>query len=140
MEKIGKNANEGLFMQLDTITVPDDLLWINEFEWNPVEQSQERSLTGALLVQEQIKMHGRPILLTGGQNAGWVSRKTVSELQNLSSEPDKVMILTLSDMRQLSVIFDRSDGSPVSATQVIEEAYPADNSYYHLSLRLITVS
>ncbi len=33
-------------MILDTITLPDDLLWINEFEWNPVEQTTERSLTG----------------------------------------------------------------------------------------------
>ena len=127
-------------MQLDTITLPDDLLWINEFEWNPVVQSQERSLTGALLVQEQAKLQGRPIELTGGQQAGWVARKTVLKLQDLIAAPDKVMILTLPDMRQLNVIFDRSSGSPVSATQVLEEAYPADNSYYHLSLRLITVS
>ena len=34
-------------MILDTTTLPDDLLWINEFEWNPVEQTTERSLTGA---------------------------------------------------------------------------------------------
>ncbi|WP_163372669.1 hypothetical protein [Endozoicomonas acroporae] len=126
-------------MQLDTIALPDDLLWINEFEWNPVEQSTERSLTGALLVQEQAKLQGRPIELTGGQQAGWVSRKTVLELQDLTAAPDKVMILTLPDMRQLNVIFDRSSGSPVSASPVLEEAYPADNSYYHLSLRLITV-
>ena len=33
-------------MKLDTIILPDDLLWINEFEWNPVEQTTERSLTG----------------------------------------------------------------------------------------------
>ena len=30
-----KNAGDGL-MQLDDITLPDDLLWINEFDWNPV--------------------------------------------------------------------------------------------------------
>ena len=30
-------------MTLDSITLPDDLLWINEFDWNPVEQSQGRS-------------------------------------------------------------------------------------------------
>ena len=47
-------------MQLDTIILPDDLLWINEFDWNPVEQSQERSLTGALIVQEQAKITGPP--------------------------------------------------------------------------------
>ncbi len=126
-------------MLLDTITLPDDLLWINEFEWNPVEQNLERSLTGALLIQEQIKLQGRPIELTGGQQAGWVARKTVLELQDLNAAPDKIMILTLPDMRQLNVIFDRSTGSPVSAFPVLEEAYPADNSYYHLSLRLITV-
>ncbi len=126
-------------MLLDTITLLDDLLWINEFEWNPVEQNLERSLTGALLIQEQIKLQGRPIELTGGQQAGWVARKTVLELQDLNAASDKIMILTLPDMRQLNVIFDRSTGSPVSAFPVLEEAYPADNSYYHLSLRLITV-
>ena len=26
-------------MTLDSITLPDDLLWINEFDWNPVEQN-----------------------------------------------------------------------------------------------------
>ena len=32
-------------MQLDSITLPDDLLWIDEFEWNPVEQTTDRSLS-----------------------------------------------------------------------------------------------
>ena len=60
-------------MQLDTITLPDDLLWINEFEWNPVKQNTERSLTGALLVQEGQLINGRPIFLSGNGEAGWVS-------------------------------------------------------------------
>ncbi len=33
-------------MQLDTITLPDDLLWINEFEWNPVEQTTDAAWPG----------------------------------------------------------------------------------------------
>ncbi len=57
-------------MQLGTITLPDDLLWINEFEWNPVEQSTERSLTGALLVQEGQFNYVRPIELSGNGEAG----------------------------------------------------------------------
>ena len=67
-------------MQLDDITLPDDLLWINEFDWNPVAQSTERSLTGALLVQERQLIHGRPIVLSGNGEAGWVSRLTVKSL------------------------------------------------------------
>ena len=127
-------------MQLDTITLPDDLLWINEFEWNPVEQTTERSLTGALLVQEGKFAYGRPIVLTGGSDAGWVSRLIVNNLFALSEKANKTMSLTLPDNRNFSVIFDRSDGAPVEARQVIPFAYPKDNDQYFITLRLLTVS
>ncbi len=41
-------------MQLDTMTLPDNLLWVNEFDWSPVAQDVERSLTGALIVSSSI--------------------------------------------------------------------------------------
>nr|MDT0253689.1 hypothetical protein [Endozoicomonas sp.] len=126
-------------MQLDTITLPDDLLWINEFEWNPVEQNQERTLTGALLVQEQSKQHGRSIKLSGGDDAGWVNRSTVVSLLTLSETTHQIMTLTLPDLRQFSVIFDRSSGSPVEAQQILPFAFPGDNYQYSLTIRLLTV-
>ncbi len=127
-------------MQLDTITLPDDLLWVNEFDWNPVHQSQKRSLTGALMIQEQNKQHGRSIELSGGQEAGWVSRSTVISLLTLSETPNKVMTLTLPDLRQFSVIFDRSSGSPVEAQQILPFAFPDNHYQYSLTLRLLTVA
>ncbi|WP_422137693.1 hypothetical protein [Endozoicomonas sp. ALC020] len=126
-------------MTLDTITLPDDLLWINEFDWNPVEQSQDRSLTGGLLVQEQSKQSGRPIELSGGLDAGWVDRSTVVELQSLSELANKSMLLKLPDGRQFTVIFDRTNGSPIEARQVLPSAYPDDHHFYQLSLRLLVV-
>ncbi|WP_419534730.1 hypothetical protein [Endozoicomonas sp.] len=126
-------------MQLDSITLPDDLLWINEFDWNPVEQSQERTLTGALLVQEQSKQYGRSIELSGGQDAGWVTRSTVASLLTLSETANNVMTLTLPDLRQFSVIFDRTSGSPVEAQQILPFAFPDDDYQYSLTLRLLTV-
>ncbi|MFK0570084.1 hypothetical protein [Endozoicomonas sp.] len=127
-------------MQLDTITLPDDLLWINEFEWNPVEQNVERSLTGALLVQERQITHGRTIVLSGGNEAGWVSRLTVKNLFALSKAANKTMSLTLPDGRQFSVIFDRSNGSPVEAQQVLPFAYPEDSDQYFLKIKLLTLA
>ncbi|MGI9276338.1 MAG: hypothetical protein ACR2PT_16035 [Endozoicomonas sp.] len=126
-------------MQLDTITLPDDLLWINEFDWNPVEQNQERSLTGALMVQEQAMSFGRPIELSGGVEAGWVNRSVVVDLLALSSIANKVMTLTLPDLRQYSVIFDRSNGNPVGANQILPFAFPGDDHQYSLTIRLLTV-
>ena len=98
-------------MQLDNITLPDDLLGVNEFDWNPVAQSTERSLTGALLVQEEPFTHGRSVVLSGNGVAGWVSRLTVKSLYALSEAANKSMTLTLPDNWQFSVIFDRSNGT-----------------------------
>ena len=126
-------------MILDTITLPDDLLWINEFEWNSVDQTTERSLTGALLVQEGQLTHGRPIVLSGNGEAGWVSWLTVKNLFALSKAANKTMTLTLPDSRQFPVIFDRSNGAPVEALQVLPFAYPEDSDQNLLTLRLLTV-
>ncbi len=75
-------------MTLDDIELPDDLLWVNEFDWNPVEQNIERSLSGALLVQEQGKLQGRPIVLSGGEDAGWVPRSVVKLYLSEFKMPD----------------------------------------------------
>ena len=126
-------------MTLDDIILPDDLLWINEFDWNPVEQNIERSLTGALLVQESQLLRGRSIILSGNGEAGWVSRFTVKSLLALSKTTSKTMSLTLADERQFNVIFDRSIASPIEAQQIFPFAYPSDSDDYLLTLRLLTV-
>ena len=125
-------------MQLDDITLPDDLPWINEFDWNPVAQSTGCSLTGALLVQKEPFTHGRSVVLSGNGEAGWVSRLTVKSLYALSKAVNKTMSLTLPDGRQFSVIFDRSNRAPVEARQVMPFAYPDDDNQYLLTLRLLT--
>ena len=126
-------------MTLDDITLPDDLLWINEFDWNPVAQSTERSLSGALLVQEGQLSQGRSVVLSGNGEAGWVSRLTVKNLYALSKAANKTMSLTLPDSRQFSVIFDRANGSGVETRQLIPFAYPDDDDLYLVTLRLLTV-
>ncbi|WP_263080055.1 hypothetical protein [Endozoicomonas sp. Mp262] len=85
-------------MMLDHIELPDDLLWVDEFDWNPVAQDIDRSLTGALMVQEQAKLYGRPITLTGGDEAGWVTRATILELMALVETPNRVMTLIFSTL------------------------------------------
>jgi len=50
-------------MMLDSVELDDQFEWVDEFEWDAVAQEQERSLTGALLIQEGTKLYGRPITL-----------------------------------------------------------------------------
>lgn len=57
-------------MRLDAVELGDQFEWVDEFTWDAVTQEQERSLTGALLVQEGTKLHGRPITLRSGEGYG----------------------------------------------------------------------
>ena len=102
-------------MQLDDITLPDNLPWINEFDWNPVAQTTKHSLSWALLIQEGQLSHGRSIVLSGRGGAGRVSCLTMKSLYALSEAANKTMTLTLPDKRQFIVIFDRLSGASVEA-------------------------
>ena len=127
-------------MQLDTVTIPDSLQWVNEFEDNQVEQTHDRTLSGALSLQAAVKVYGRPINLVGGDDGGWISRATALALRALEASPGKVMTLTLADASTHRVVFDRSRGPAFESQMIMRFAYPSDTSWYTCALRLLTVS
>ncbi len=57
-------------MQLDTMTLPDNFLWVNEFDWTPVAQSTDRSLTGSLIVPESLMNTGAALYWGMRRTAG----------------------------------------------------------------------
>ncbi|MDF3935466.1 hypothetical protein [Pseudomonas citronellolis] len=127
-------------MKLDSIDLDDQLLWVDEFTWSSVAQEQERSVSGAFLVQEGLKRYGRPVTL---QSAGgsWTPLYVVRQLELLREQPGRVMTLVLPDGREFSVIFNRTDTAPpLEAEALFRETLPGDNADYLLTLRLITVA
>ena len=128
-------------MQLDTVTLPDDLQWMNEFEWNQNVQSQQRTLSGAMEIQSAALLYGRPIRLQGGADGGWITRATATAIRALETDPTRVMILTgLLDQAPLSVVFDRSSGAAFESQMIMRYAYPDDQTWYSCALRLLTVA
>jgi hypothetical protein len=126
-------------MQLDTVSLPDSLVWTNEFEHNQVEQTTDRTLSGALSIQTGTKLYGREIRLVGGDHGGWISRATAIALRALESEAAKVMVLSgLLDAPDMNVVFDRS--APAFESQMIMRYDDPDAAtWYSCALRLITV-
>ena len=57
---------------LGSIAVPRGMVWVDEFDWVPVERAVTYSLTGALLVDVAPRLAGRPITLA---RAGWTLRR-----------------------------------------------------------------
>lgn len=126
-------------MRLDSVDLDDQFEWADEFDWDPVAQVQERSLSGALLVQEGVKLHGRPVTLQS--NGGvWTPLSVVRQLEVLRDQPGRVMPLVLPDGREFSVIFDRTQGAPITAKQVHRTVNPGPDEPYDVNLRLITVA
>lgn len=101
------------------ITLPEDLLWTDEFKGFGVGQSITPTITGALLVEEFDQPEGRPMTLSSA-GAAWVTRSTVEALEALAATPLDGTYLTLvwGDGRQFEVVFDRSSGPGFSATEV----------------------
>jgi len=123
-------------MTLDDLTLTDNLVWLDEFRHNTVEQTRERSLIGGLLIQEGVKQYGRPITLNG-----WLDRQTLDALYAKEATPGPGLPLTLPDGRTYTVVFDRSRGIAVEADPIFQyTAASTDPDWqYQVTIRLVTV-
>lgn len=117
----------------------DQLEWTDERTWDPVEQGQERSLGGALMIQEGVKLYGRPITLASNDGA-WFTKTTIEELEALRDQPGSVMLLTLPGGRQHYVTWNRAAGAPVEAVPLFRKVVYEPDDLFFLTLRLITVA
>lgn len=124
-------------MQLDDLTLPEDLIWLDEFDWSPVEQSQTYSITGALIIETDIKQAGRPVTLSGGNDFGMITRANLKLLQAKLTQTTP-LILTLNDTRTFNVIFNHSK-TPIESRLWIDYSTPEDSDFYTLKINLLAV-
>ena len=126
---------------LDTITLPEDLVWANEYNWSPVVQSAKKSVTGAIIIQEAIQQKGRSIVLTGASNAAWIDRTTLDALQVKSNTVDLAMVLAHNGTAY-NVIFDRSSNSDtgMSVKEIYPVANPTSDHIYQITLKFRKIS
>lgn len=122
---------------LGSIAVPRGMVWVDEFDWVPVERAVTYSLTGALLVDVAPRLAGRPITLAGEVDAGWLGRGVAAQLYALASATDATYALTLADGRTFTVMF--APDSPFEAKPVGRPELPTATNPYYATLRLIEV-
>jgi hypothetical protein len=83
--------------------------WANELAWEQVQQDQQRTVTGALVVDQFVQVSGRPITIAPTPGGGWLTREEWAQIDAWRHTAGLVLTLTLDDEdeTQLSVIFDR---------------------------------
>ncbi len=127
-------------MILDSIILPDGLIWADRYDWTPVAQSVQVSLTGTVIVQEAAQLSGRPITLRGAEDQCWATRSEIDALYATTSAADHVMALDMGQDGQYQVIW-RRDQAPIVVEPVLRMVDPGpDTLYAVLELRFMTVS
>ncbi|WP_288402279.1 hypothetical protein [uncultured Acinetobacter sp.] len=126
----------------ETVPLENGFLFSDEFDWKPIEQSQERAIDGTLIVQQGKKKSGRPItLLSKTDKQGWIKRSSLSTIQDWSALQGEQFTLIFEyphDTRQFNVIFNHAEGA-VEATPVRGVPTVSENDYYRATLRFIEV-
>jgi hypothetical protein len=116
-----------------TVILPDDLEWIDRYEWTQVKEKVEVTLNGNLVIQTATQIKGRPITLKGGADYGWIDRDTIAALQQLADAGEN-MTLTFADNTSYNVRFRYEQGA-FSASPIL----PNLEYYNNVIIRLIEV-
>ena len=122
------------------LALAEDLRWTDEAEWSPVEQSVERSITGALIVSVADRSNsGRPITLAPpDESSAWMPRSSLEQLMAWAAIPGKQMVLTLRGVNR-TVMFRHQDAPVLQAEPVLFIADPQATDPHLVTIRLMQV-
>ena len=125
----------------EAVSLSDGFLWSDEFDWQPIEQKQERAVDGTLIIQEGKKKSGRPITLTADKNMAWVKRHIVSKLKEWSAlqEQFTLQFEYFHDKRSFNVVFNHQEKA-IEAKPVLDHPSISEDEEYNVTLRFLELS
>lgn len=121
----------------ETVEFPEDMRWLDEFDWQALAQSSlQYSLGGAAIIQQGTMLAGRPITL-GGEWV-WLPRATLTTLQTWADVPELEITLKHPDGRTFNCCFARP---ALSNTTPVNYASPEDGTaqYEAPQIHLLTI-
>lgn len=122
------------------IRLNDHLIWNDWGQYSPIEQSQNYSIDGSLVIESTPKKAGMTITLSAAPNQGLKYRKDVEPLNKMMLENiDTPMTLKMHDESTYNVLFSSVDGAPIEATPLVPYSDPVSSDYIGLTLRFIVV-
>ncbi len=121
-----------------SIALPADLEWTDEHAWQPVAQSIDYSVTGAMILETAQRLAGRTITLAGAQDRSTLLRAVLEQCHTWAQIAGQVMTLTLRGV-DYSVLWAHPDA--INASQLVAGA-PIDSEgggRYAITLKFIEI-
>ena len=124
---------------LDSETLPDELSWIDEFQWVRSAAAMQRTVSGKLIINsvETSNDAGRPITLED-ENA-WATYLQAETIRAWAGQANKVMVLTLDDGIPRNVMFRTWEPPCITWTPILPGPIHDDSDEGILSLKLVMV-
>lgn len=121
-----------------TVTLEDDLDWMDEFSWSPIVQTVDLSVTGASLVQVGVRQAGRPITLQGDERRAWVKFPIVQQLDAWSHIAGKVLTLVIRGVSR-QVMFRHHDTPSFDAREIWGEVPTLASQNFAVTIKLMEI-
>lgn len=125
-------------IRLDSVVLPDGLVWSDEFAAQAVAQTVRRTLDGSVVVFYGQHSGGLPITLESEPDAGWLTRTQVEALKLRADSPGGVYSLELRG-QTFQVMFRHHEPPAFEAKPLVALATPQPGNFYLATLKLMTV-
>lgn len=119
---------------LGGVVLSRNLIWTDRMDWDPVVQTVTETAAGGVVIEEFVRLAGRPITLSGD----WLKPETVDQLVAMKETPEFREVLTLQDGSQYWVTWRHEDGA-LDADPVFALADPSKIELYAVVLRFLEV-
>lgn len=120
---------------LASIALPDDIIWLDEFDFDRTLQSVSRSAGGRHIVQYGALYSGRPITL----KCHWLNKTALDALIALRDTAGSQMALIMPDARAFNVMFRSHESGAISAPPVIDYPTYSASDLFDVTLKLMEV-
>ena len=120
-------------MSIGSVTLDNDMIWSDEYAFNPVLASARRTIGGGIYVQEfAAQIAGRAITLEATATQGWQLKTTVDSLHTLAAAPGATYALTI-DSLSITVRFaNETDNGPIQMQPVTTLTGTVPDTIYYI--------
>lgn len=128
----------GTALRLDTLDLPDNMIWADRHQWLPVAQSVRRTVAGNVVTFAQALTKGQPITLVASQTQGWLTLAQVKALQVLASTVGATYSLMV-EAEVFIVQFRHEDFPAIDVEPFIPRLNEESTDYYSGTIKLLTL-
>lgn len=123
-------------IKLNNLELPEELVWIDEFAWNPIRMQEKVTLSGVRNIFESSLNSEAGRLITLTSDDAWIERQDLNTLFSWTKELNKIMEIIMHDDIVYNVRFRHLDPPVIEYEPIVNTAFVDNYTLYRLTIKL----